>query len=719
MVTQICAPDTNCPIQFWNRRSWRTIGTTQGGLGYGLAIVKNGPLWCVGGPFDAIDGVPMKGAASWDGSRWTGLGDGVPGTIQVMTSYKDELYAAGWAADPTKVLIQKWNGSTWIDLGTSEFSGGASFALTTDGVYLYVGGDFKFRQSNVARWDGVSWSAVGQGIDTGSGYPVRSLAAYQNEIYAVAGPSFNLTGALLDSLWKWNGTAWLRVDATFQGKSLGPLAVWKSSLYLSGNFTNINGTPAASFARYDGFQFQPIAGGGSFSVLSPSQTALYVSGGFTYLAADPVSSNFLLAPGVGSWDGTSLNHLYGPDSSNGAGLLVESLGEHKGNLYAGGTFYAVGNVSANGIAAWNTLSWQPLGQGLEKPNRSAPVHVNAITSWGDDLFVGGSFDLAGGWPASNVAIWDGSSWRPAGAGLNGTVVQILEYNGRLVATGGFTKSGLDSVGYVAAWNGSGWEEIGCCLSAPAGGSVTEAAVLGGSLFVGGRLAGGGAAYSVYELVDGEFLFRGGFDAGIGALATVNGEIYVGGDFKQVNGQAIPYFAKWDGNSWSSVGSPLDHGVSIITSHKGKLHIGGLFTRSTSVAGLNGIARLEDDWQPLGSGLKNAAPFSSKVVTLLSLGDDLFAGGVFIQSGTADAYYIARWNDTVDFYSSPTISLSIEVDSQGNIVIQGNVPVGTQAILEISTDLLNWSEASANFGNSRYVFKNDGPRLFLRSRSVQP
>src|SRR6187455_1692791 len=47
MVSQVCAPETNCPIQLWDGRSWRSIGILQGGLGYALAITKQNNTWYV------------------------------------------------------------------------------------------------------------------------------------------------------------------------------------------------------------------------------------------------------------------------------------------------------------------------------------------------------------------------------------------------------------------------------------------------------------------------------------------------------------------------------------------------------------------------------------------------------------------------------------------------------------------------------------------------
>jgi hypothetical protein len=102
-----------------------------------------------------------------------------------------------------------------------------------------------------------------------------------------------------------------------------------------------------------------------------------------------------------------------------------------------------------------------------------------------------------------------------------------------------------------------------------------------------------------------------------------------------------------------------------------------------------------------------------------MGNDLFVGGLFVQAGSVDAYYLARWNDEIDFYSAPKITLSLNRAPDGNITVNGSVPGNTQIILEVSVDLVNWSWLQANFGNFVYSANKDVPKLFFRCGSVQP
>ena len=111
--------------------------------------------------------------------------------------------------------IAKWNGSSWIALGTGvsyelfDYSG--VYALGVSGSNLYVGGGFTraggIAAANIAKWNGSSWSALGLGID-GPAFPaVYALAVSGSDLYA--GGDFTAAGSVTaNSIAKWNGKSW-------------------------------------------------------------------------------------------------------------------------------------------------------------------------------------------------------------------------------------------------------------------------------------------------------------------------------------------------------------------------------------------------------------------------------------------------------------------------------------------------------------------------------
>src|SRR4051794_20494929 len=62
-----------------------------------------------------------------------------------------------------------------------------------------------------------------------------------------------------------------------------------------------------------------------------------------------------------------------------------------GNLYVAGSFTLAGNVVVNHIAKWDGSSWSALGSGITSVSGSASINALAVS--GGNLYVGGSFNL--------------------------------------------------------------------------------------------------------------------------------------------------------------------------------------------------------------------------------------------------------------------------------------------------------------------------------------
>ena len=133
----------------------------------------------------------------------------------------------------------------------------------------------------------------------------------------------------------------------------------------------------------------------------------------------------------------------------------------------------------------------------------------------------------------------------------------------------------------------------------------------------------------------------------GANASVNasvvdgaGNLYVAGGFTVIGTVAANCIAKWDGTSWSALGSGMVGSVYALAVSGSTLYAGGNFTvvggssASAALAKWDGIA-----WSALGSGV------SGQVYSLAVSGSTLYAGGTFTTAGGVSANYIAEWNGT--------------------------------------------------------------------------
>jgi trimeric autotransporter adhesin len=714
LVAQNCSPETSCPLQFWDGTAWKSIGSLSGGLAIAQGLAHNGQNWYVGGSFTNAGGVSARNIAAWNGTAWSALGEGIAGYAGVLIIHQGTLYASGIADNGAQgaPLVARFNGNSWENLSSSFSASGSVYALASDGTNLFAAGYFQTPGRNVARYDGTGWTPLGEGLDGN----VDALAIWNGELYA--------SGSFTGGMAKWNGSQWINLGASFRPKPPTRLQAWKDGLYLAGDFTNINNQAMAEIARYDANGFQPLNGrvAGNVYTLSADDAKLYLAGDFIYLQQSEPQDSWILAQGVGVWDGDHYDNLYNEQFANGVGLFVTAIAKSGNEIYVGGTFHAAGDASANYIAKWDGQHWSGLGTGVENRTSTATPRVDAIAAHPDGIFVGGSFSHAGGVASPNVAIWTGTEWRAAGEGLNGRVHRLVLYQGNVIATGQFSASGAQTMFFVARWNGNSWEDLNaCCLASRIGSQgAHEAIVADDTLYVGGALLGDGGTYtnSVFQLAQDSYVFLGGFNRAIQSMAVHNSELYVSGQFTRVNGQAITNLAKWNGSSWSAVASTLNSGVSAIAVHNDQLIIAGGFTQSTTVSNLNGIARLgASDWEPMGSGLWFSPPAGARGSDLLSAGDDLYIVGIFNRAGAVDSLNISRWNEQIDFYSSSEIriqNVSLTTSAELSIVIDASP--NTTVIIESTTDFTSWTEVTRGTGAFEATVPVNTGAAFFRART---
>jgi hypothetical protein len=215
--------------------------------------------------------------------------------------------------------------------------------------------------------------------------------------------------------------------------------------------------------------------------------------------------------------------------------------------------------------------------------------------------------------ANRVAKWDGSSWSALGSGLYGWFRALAVYDDgsgpALYGGGRFTSAGGNLETTLRRWDGSNWSAL------PLGSSPNQ---------------------EVRALVV--------YDDGAGPA------LYAGGDFTYISTSAAPvpanHIAKWDGSSWSALGSGMSRAFSPVAVYSlavyddgagPALYAGGLFDTAGGVAA-NGIAKWDgSSWASLGSG-------TDSVVNALTVHDDgngpaLFAGGYI----SVVANSIAKWD----------------------------------------------------------------------------
>lgn len=155
-----------------------------------------------------------------------------------------------------------------------------------------------------------------------------------------------------------------------------------------------------------------------------------------------------------------------------------------GKLYITGQFNNLGAVAALQIGSWNptTATFAAMGTGLNSTGGRALARApNGL------IYVGGIFTLAGGISGtSHIAQWNGITFQPMGNGLGSDVLALsVDLQGLVTATGSFAgvSGGVAFPDGVARFNGAAWTTIGVDTPAISGTINASLAAVDGSLYL--------------------------------------------------------------------------------------------------------------------------------------------------------------------------------------------------------------------------------------------
>lgn len=311
-----------------------------------------------------------------------------------------------------------------------------------------------------------------------------------------------------------------------------------------------------------------------------------------------------------------------------------------GRLYAAGSFTTAGGTLTYYITYWNGSSWSAMGSPANKFGMNTAV--NAITSYGGSLYIGGEFtnNMDGSVMCARIARWNGSGWVAVGSptnGVNNFIYAMAEYNGELYVAGTFTTAGGSAANRVARWNGSAWSAAGSGIG---NGTVYTLAVYNGELYAGGNFTFAGSNHIVKWDGSNWVGVGGGMGAYVRVLKEHNGLLYAGGNFTTAGGSGANRIASWDGSVWSALGSGVDNAVFGLTSYGAGLYAGGFFNNAGGSAA-NRVALWDGSaWTTLGDGLSHSG--SPSVYAMETHNNEIYAGGFFTFSGVNATNYTARW-----------------------------------------------------------------------------
>lgn len=331
----------------WNRGAeWSTLSSGANGVVNAVLVDSSGNLY-IGGSFTSVGGVSVSNIAKWNGSVWSALGVGTNGIVNALAKdASGNIYVGGLfttAGGVTVNRIAKWSGSAWSAFGTGMSGDVNAVAFDTTNNLLYAGGNFStaggFSVGCLAKWNGSVWSA----LSTGMNAAVYALALDStNALYA--GGDFTLAGGVsVNKLARWSGSAWTALG-TGVNATVKALAVSGSNVYAGGNFTQAGSSAASYVAKWDGTAWSALGSGTDSYVLALAfdlSGNLYVAGNLGLAGGVTVSK-------IARWNGSAWSAV-----GTGMNGQVSALAVTASGIHSGGSFTAIGSLTAGRIAIYN------------------------------------------------------------------------------------------------------------------------------------------------------------------------------------------------------------------------------------------------------------------------------------------------------------------------------------------------------------------------------
>lgn len=329
---------------------------------------------------------------------------------------------------------------------------------------------------------------------------------------------------------------------------------------------------------------------------------------------------------------------------------VQSLVVHNGEVFAGGAFTEIGGVIARRIAKWNGSSWVEIGGGVSgsiyTTTGSGSVETIAFDSEGK-MHIGGTFRQMGSGVTvrngNSYGIWDGANWvagTPVTSSENQVPFHEIEFfNGVVFAR-------ISGIG-------------------EAGGTVR-------GLFNGNWIPPGSSSPSSPTRM----------------LVRSDGLYVLGGRFLSGNGADLRYIFRWNGTSWSGLGTGLNDVADSMFSYDGKLYVAGSKLQSAGGVAVQGVASWNGSaWSSVPFQAPELQDFAFRIYDLLVDSNQVLFTGAFNYVGCRTSNGFGR-----AFLNSFTGSSNNDWHSSGNWH-QGGVP-NSSVDASISTSDVQISSADA-------------------------
>jgi len=616
----------------------------------------------------------------WD-DRFGVVGIGDPdlsssGNYSVFLASTSEYVIVGGSFLSPGNKIALWNTKTksWEDAGRwvwksfQQYNIASINGLYADGDSVFVWGKFTpvdttQPTSNFAILNPRTkkWS-----VDTLINGSIKEVIRFGADI--IVSGNFKIEGTLIQNIARWNSGKWseFNPDTTMIA---GSLAVYKGELYSDVKFINLNNSN--TIAKWDGQKWVRIIEKVDAKPAAPirdlkaTNDYLYIFGAVDSMK--PMLGSYFKTYNLVRYDGTSW-------TSNLDTTLKDRIfamtfdGE---DVIVAGNFTSINGILADGIAKWNhsTNRWSTLGSGIPI-NPNYRYEVKSVIVSGNTVFAAGKFDIAGAQYVNNIAGYNlsASSWYALDDGkrqapivdVPASTFSVFEDNGMLLGIGGYVYAGDKKLNNIGYWSGGKWINIGPGIigsatftrkyshffQAPTG--LTQFARMNGKMFFGGSFdvlgeypcenittyengttdcVGRGVTQS-YQWKSGSILST----SSISSMKAIGNDLFVVGNFVKAGNNSVQSIAKWDGNSWDSLGGGLQgskygqYKLAVDSSYK--LLVAGKLTSAGGIS-CNGLASWDGQkWEAIPISNKDSSAYPMAICVAPN-GDVYLAGSMSV------------------------------------------------------------------------------------------
>lgn len=342
---------------------------------------------------------------------------------------------------------------------------------------LFIGGQFsKINDSTymgIASWNGNELTGLGCGVDwicsepvpNNSGpHPVKAITRYRDDII-VAGSMVIVDTIEVNSIAAWNGVSWKALGAGITSENGNPgavqdLLVHNDTLYAAGMFDFAGEDSCNCLALWDGNSWSNV---GDFLNYDPMTTStniycmawykdeLYVAGVIQDSLDQPIN--------ILRWNGTEWRSV--GNGIPGTMSIVYCMSIYNDELYVGGTFKQEWGNQNDYIQKWDGQNWHGVRGGMAS-SIGAWTPVRDMEVYNNQLWVYGNFDIAGGVPAKQIAVWDGSKWCGIGTNFTWPIMDMNVYQNEIYIAG--NRNEIDSIEYPAMMKWIGGDYRDTCQS---------------------------------------------------------------------------------------------------------------------------------------------------------------------------------------------------------------------------------------------------------------